>query len=59
METFRVLEVVTKVYAFNVKAENKQEALDRINKSFGGETEYIKRCSEYDKEVFRDYEIEE
>lgn len=58
MKTFRVLEVVTKVYAFDVKAEDELDALGKIECSLGGETQDIVRCSENDDTTDRYYQCE-
>lgn len=59
MKLFRVLEVVVKTYAFDVEADNKEEALDKINRSCAGETKDITRCPEYDNEISRDYQCDD
>jgi len=48
MKTFRILEVMDCVYAYDVKAETKSEALQKINENYGGETDDIMCVPEYD-----------
>lgn len=58
MKTYEILEVVETVYGYEVEAKSEQDALDKINNSFGGETEDIIRVPERDDVVSRDYQCE-
>lgn len=58
MKIFRILEVVVKTYAYDVKARDEIEAIDKIERSCGGITNDIERCPEYDNEVSREYQCE-
>ena len=57
MNTYRIWEVVTRVYAYSVEANDEDEALEKIKDSCGNETENIVRVPQYDDTIERYYEI--
>ena len=59
MKLFRILEVVVKTYAFDVKARDNEEALNKIERSCGGITNDIVRCPECDDEISREYQCDD
>lgn len=58
MKTFRILETVVHAYAYNIQAENGEEAVGKIEQSLGAETEDIVHLPEYDEIISRDYQCE-
>lgn len=58
MKTYRILEIVEEVFTYDVDAESEQEALQKINESFGAETDDIGHLPEYDDVINREYECE-
>lgn len=57
MKWYLINETTVRVCGYEVLAENKQDALKKINENFGSETKDILRTPEYDKVISRDYEI--
>lgn len=59
MKTYKILEVVTKVYGYDVIAENETDAIEKINTHFANtDHPHIARQSDYDDVVSRDYQCE-